>query len=331
VHQLTPPAAPSRPRAARRPRRLLAAALALAATSGALSTLAAPTAAAAPACADVEVLFARGTGEAPGLGVLGTPFVRSVTSALSDRTVTSYAVNYAAESSQRSAGPGATDLTNHLTATAAACPGTRFVLGGYSQGATVVDLALGIRTGTTTGTAIPAALEPRVAAIVVFGNPLGISGRTIATASPTYAARARDFCATGDPVCGGGSSFSAHLAYRTNGDVTAGADFAAGLVRATTVPVPTPTVPGTPTPSPTAPGTPTPVPTTSPTPAPSPTAPGATCVRASTRAHVEAGRAERRHGIAYATGSGDRIGWVSSFVRVSVQQTADGWERVLTC
>ncbi|MFS0700232.1 cutinase family protein [Cellulomonas sp. 179-A 4D5 NHS] len=327
MHQLTPPAAPSRPRAARRLRRTLAAALALVAMSGALSTLAAPGAAAAPACSDVEVLFARGTGEAPGLGVLGTPFVRSLTTALSDRTVTSWAVDYAAESSQRSAGPGATALTNHLTATAAACPGTRFVLGGYSQGATVVDIALGIRTGTTTGTAIPAAVEPRVAAVVVFGNPLGISGRTIATASPTYAARARDFCATGDPVCGGGSSFAAHLAYRTNGDVTKGVDFAAALVRATAVP----TVPGTPTPSPTAPGTPTPVPTTNPTPAPSPTAPAAACVRTSTRAHVDAGRAERRLGVAYAIGSGDRLGRVSSFVRASVQQTGDGWERVLSC
>lgn len=326
MHQLTPSAAQSRPRAALRLRRTLAAALALAATSGVLSTLAAPTAAAAPACSDVEVLFARGTGEAPGLGVLGTPFVRSLTSALSDRTVTSYAVSYAAESSQRSAGPGATDLTNHLTATAAACPGTRFVLGGYSQGATVVDIALGIRTGTTSGTAIPAALEPRVAAVVVFGNPLGISGRTIATASPTYAARARDFCATGDPVCGGGSSFAAHLAYRSNGDVTAGADFAAGLVRATAVPVPTPTVPGTPTPTPTTPG---PVPTTGPTPTPAPTA--AACVRSSTRAHVDAGRAERRLGVAYAIGSGDRLGRVSSFVRASVQQTDGGWDRVLSC
>lgn len=329
MHQLTPPAAPSRPRAAHRLRRTLAAGLALVAASGALATLAAPSASAAQACSDVEVLFARGTGEAPGLGVLGTPFVRSLSSALSDRTVSSWAVDYAAESSQRSAGPGATALTNHLTATATACPGTRFVLGGYSQGATVVDIALGIRTGTTTGTAIPASLEPRVAAIVVFGNPLGISGRTIATASPTYAARSRDFCATGDPVCGGGSSFAAHLAYRTNGDVTTAADLAATLVRSTGVPVPTPTAPGTPTPVPTAPGTPTPAPTTSPTPAPSPTA--GTCVRASTRAHVDAGRAERRLGVAYAVGSGDRLGRVSSFVRASVRQTGAGWERVLSC
>jgi cutinase len=69
--------------------------------------------------------------------------------------VSSSAVAYAAAASQAGAGPGATDMTNQLTEVAADCPGTRFVVGGYSQGATVTSIALGIRTGVSRGTPIP--------------------------------------------------------------------------------------------------------------------------------------------------------------------------------
>ncbi|NAZ84336.1 cutinase family protein, partial [Kineococcus sp. R8] len=201
--------------------------------------------ASAATCSDVDVVFARGTGEAAGLGIVGGPFVRSLTADLPGRTVTSYAVNYAANTAQTSAGPGATDMTNHVTSVAAACPQTKFVLGGYSQGATVTDIALGIRTGTTSGTAIPAVLSDRVAAVVVFGNPLGLQRQTIATASPTYGPRSRDFCNTGDPVCGNGFNIGAHLTYASNGSTTQGAQFAADLVLAS-APTPPTTPPTTP-------------------------------------------------------------------------------------
>ena len=204
----------------------------------------------AAACAEVEVVFARGTGEMPGLGITGGPFVRSLQQELSGRTVTSYAVDYAANAAQTSAGPGATDMSSHVREVAAACPGTRFVLGGYSQGATVTDLALGIRFGTTSGTAIPADLADRVAAVVVFGNPLGMTGRTIAQSSPTYGSRSRDYCNPGDPVCGGGANMAAHLAYASNGATADGARFAAGLVKGAPV-TGTTTTGTTPTTSPT--------------------------------------------------------------------------------
>jgi cutinase len=200
-----------------------------AATALAAAPNPAPAAATGP-CTDVQIVFARGTGEAPGLGVVGTSFVAALTQDLAGRTVSSYAVKYAARFDQLSAGPGATDMTNHVTALAARCPNTRFVLGGYSQGASVTDIALGIHTALGIGAVIPADLAPRVAAVVVYGNPLALTGKHIPTASPTFGPRSKEFCAAGDPVCANGVSVAAHLSYARSGATTQGATFAAGLV-----------------------------------------------------------------------------------------------------
>jgi cutinase len=181
-------------------------------------------------CSDVELVFARGTGEPQGLGILGRPLAQALADELPNQTVGSFAVVYAAASNQQSAGPGATNMTQHIQQVAQSCPETQFVIGGYSQGATVTDIAIGIRGVGTQGQAIPANLRDKVAAVVVFGNPLGIRRQTIARAAPEFADRAVEFCATGDPVCGGGNNFAAHLSYARNGDVPEGAEFAAGKI-----------------------------------------------------------------------------------------------------
>jgi cutinase len=125
-------------------------------------------------------------------------------------------------------------MSRHIADVAGRCPQTRFVIGGYSQGGTVTDIAIGLRgVSRTTGEAIPASLASRVVAVVVFGNPLGLSGRVIETASPTYGPKARSFCNTDDTVCGGGGAGSlpgSHLSYATNGSVPQAADFAAGRI-----------------------------------------------------------------------------------------------------
>ncbi|GIJ48967.1 hypothetical protein Val02_58530 [Virgisporangium aliadipatigenens] len=182
----------------------------------------------AAGCTDVHFVFARGTGEPAGLGSVGGLLDRALRDAVGDRSYSSRAVDYAAAADQRSAGPGATDMSNHIKEVAARCSATKFVIGGYSQGASVTDIAIGLRVGRTTGETIPTALAPRVAAVVVYGNPLGIGRQTIETASELYGPKAKSFCATGDPVCGGGGNFAAHLAYLRNGDVGLGAEFAAG-------------------------------------------------------------------------------------------------------
>jgi cutinase len=202
----------------------------VAATS--LTGVALAAAPATAACADVEVVFARGTIEAPGLGIVGTPLVSAIKSALPGKSVNSYAVDYAADVAQTSAGSGATDMSNHVKSVAASCSNTAFVLGGYSQGASVTDIAIGIPTVLGAGGAIPTDLAPRVKAIVVFGNPLRLFGQTINTASSLYGAKALDTCADGDPVCGNGVNVLAHLTYAFDGSTTTAAQFAASKINA---------------------------------------------------------------------------------------------------
>ncbi|KAG6583039.1 cutin hydrolase [Phytophthora cinnamomi] len=182
-------------------------------------------------CSDVHVVFARGSGEAPGLGITGQPLVKAIASNLGGMSVSSYAVNYLAAYDQTSAGPGATDMTNHVVTVANACPNTVFVLGGYSQGASVTDIALGIKTALGSGSVIPQSLAPRIKAVVTFGNPLRLYGQTISSASPTYGSKAIEFCNRGDPVCAAGFNMMAHLTYATDGSVNTAAQKAAALVK----------------------------------------------------------------------------------------------------
>ncbi|OWZ22154.1 Cutin hydrolase [Phytophthora megakarya] len=193
--------------------------------------LANPTNLVNAACTDVHVVFARGSGEMAGLGICGQPLVSGITSDLSGMSVSSYAVNYLASMDQTSAGPGATDMTNHVVSVAKECPNTVFVLGGYSQGASVTDIAIGIKTTLGSGSTIPETLASRIKAIVTFGNPLKLMGQTIKSASSTYGSKAIEFCNTGDPVCGNGFNTMAHLTYASDGSVKTGAQKAAALVK----------------------------------------------------------------------------------------------------
>jgi cutinase len=184
-------------------------------------------------CPDVELIFARGTGEPAGLGSVGIPFVADLAAVLPGRTLRSYGVNYPAQIWQTTAEVGAVDLVDHIGAVARVCQDATFVLGGYSQGALVVDVAIGVlRMGDMTSSIIPPNLSPRIVAAVVFGNPLGLMGRTIAASSEVYGPKTMEFCNTGDPVCGAGFNVIAHTRYSTDGSTATGARFVAQKVNA---------------------------------------------------------------------------------------------------
>jgi cutinase len=198
----------------------------------------------AAACPDVEVVFARATTEPPGVGQVGQAFVDSLRSQVGGRSVAVYPVAFpASDDFANSASIGADDARAHVQSAVTNCPNTRIVLGGYSQGALAIDLitAIPVSFAGFAPAPMPPEVASRVAAVAVFGNPLGrYVGAQLPAVSPLYADKAIDLCAAGDPICapGGGMSapthdemFSdAHLSYAKSGMAGQGAAFAAGRI-----------------------------------------------------------------------------------------------------
>jgi cutinase len=207
------------------------------------------TIAAGAACPDVEAVFARGTGEPPGVGGIGEPFVDQLRTAIGAKSLDVYPVNYEASSDfgdrvqfAQSVVDGIKDAGNHIQATAANCPKTRIVLGGYSQGAAVA--------GFVTSASIPAGVPAEymsflpkpmppevanhVAAVTLFGKPsaqwLENYGAPAIVIGPLYAPKTDELCAAGDTICNGdpgGTPSFAHAEYPANGMTAQAADFAA--------------------------------------------------------------------------------------------------------
>lgn len=199
-----------------------------------LSTASAPIAVAAT-CPDVEVIFARGTSDSPGIGFVGRAFVDSLRKKLLGKQLSVYAVNYPANwNFSKSTTEGAVDANKHVQYVAGTCPQTKIVLGGMSQGAGVIDLiTIGNRTIWFFKPApLPDTMVNHVAAIAVFGNP----SRDVSTLgpltkiSPQYGLKAIDLCAIGDPYCSDGNNFFANFSYPWNGMVDDAATFTARRV-----------------------------------------------------------------------------------------------------
>ncbi len=206
--------------------RILGVAVALTlATWALLSALIDTRHASASPCPDVEVVFARGTNEPPGVGGVGQAFIDSLRAQARGRSVGAYAVNYpATDDFVRSSLAGAGDARAHVQSMAANCPSTRMVLGGYSQGAGVIDM---------TTNDLPPQVADHVAAVAVFGNPESAFARTLGggrlpTISPLYQPKMIDLCIPNDPICSEGRNPTAHVLYVQSGMTNQAATFAAG-------------------------------------------------------------------------------------------------------
>jgi cutinase len=186
--------------------------------------------ASADGCPDIEVVFARGTNDAPGLGNVGDAFVNALRGKVGGRSVGAYAVSYPANFDFLAAADGANDASGHIQFMADNCPDTRLVLGGYSQGAAVIDVISAIPMPVLGfNNPLPPNVPGHVAAIAAFGNPSAKLGLPLTT-SPVWGGRAIDLCNGGDPICQtDGKSLSAHRAY-PGGPTNQAANFVAGLL-----------------------------------------------------------------------------------------------------
>jgi cutinase len=194
-----------------------------------------PAAHGAP-CPDVELIFARGTSEPAGVGRVGQALAEQLSAQLGGRSLGIYGVNYPATYDFLAAADGAADATNRIAAMSQQCPATRFVLGGYSQGAAAVDMLLGIPPlGAKVGDVgsappLPAGLADRVAAVAVFGNPSTKFGVPVSAAMMPFAGKGLDLCNDGDPICSQGRNPFAHTSYEKTPLVGEAAGFVSGLL-----------------------------------------------------------------------------------------------------
>jgi cutinase len=190
---------------------------------------------AAAACPDVEVVFARGRQESPGIGAVGSAFVSALRSKV-NKNISVYAVNYPADTQ---IDQGANDMSGHIQNTINGCPNTRIVPGGYSLGAAATDVVLSVPTriwGFTNP--LPPGSDEHIAAVALFGNGSQWVG-PIANFSPVYNDRTIELCHGADPICNPGdpntwqANWPQHLAsaYISSGMVDQAADFVAGKLQ----------------------------------------------------------------------------------------------------
>lgn len=209
------------------------------------AVLAAPGPASADPCPEVEVVFARGTSEPVGVGQIGQQFVDALR-ADTAKSVSVYPVNYLASNQfdnrmafAQSVVDGIRDAGAHIEATAANCPNTKIVLGGFSQGAVVA----GFTTSAAVPEGVPADLVPaplkpeiadHVAAVALFGMPsaawMQSFGAPPVVIGPLYADKTIQLCNPGDAICDGDPGDMPnlqHIMYGANGMVGQAAAYAA--------------------------------------------------------------------------------------------------------
>jgi len=189
---------------------------------------------ASAACPAVEVVFARGRLESPGVGILGNAFISALRSK-SNKNIGTYAVKYPADTE---IDIGANDMSAHIQSMMNNCPDTRLVLGGYSLGAAVTDVVLAVPFDFFTfKNPLPPAADQHIAAVALFGNGIAWVA-PISNFSPVYRDRTIELCHGADPICNPADpdtwqdNWPAHLAnaYIQAGMANQAADFVAGRI-----------------------------------------------------------------------------------------------------
>ncbi|KAL1597154.1 hypothetical protein SLS60_008736 [Paraconiothyrium brasiliense] len=160
-------------------------------------------------CADVTVVFARGTTEPGNVGlVTGPPFYDALKEQLGSKTLAFQGVEYPATFAgfNKNGTDGVPSMTSFINQALTDCPNTKLVMSGYSQGALVLR---------STANSLPADTMAKVNSVVTFGDPgnpdaiTGAEGKTLI------------ICHENDAVCKGGFITVDHLTYADNATTAA--------------------------------------------------------------------------------------------------------------
>ena len=203
----------------------------------------------AAGCADIEVVWARGTAE-PGapVGYTGLAFVEALRAQTPGRSLRVTGVRYEASDKFRdrakvvhSVNAGVKSAQRAIKRISAQCPRTRIVFGGYSQGAVVAGYALVDKLAIPAiykqyahfaPPPLPANVTRHVAAVVFFGAPSARFIRDLGAPPITLGARfvpkTSSLCAPGDSICDGapvGAPSIQHGFYPFNGMTGQAASF----------------------------------------------------------------------------------------------------------
>ncbi|KAF1950723.1 cutinase-domain-containing protein [Byssothecium circinans] len=152
-------------------------------------------------CADMTLVYARGTTEPGNMGlVTGPPFVDALKKELGTKSLAVQGVEYPATFAgfNKNGAEGVPSMTNFINQALTKCPNTKVVISGYSQGALVLR---------STADKLPAETMAKISSVVTFGDPRnpnaikGSEGKTLIT------------CHENDAVCKGGFITIDHLTY----------------------------------------------------------------------------------------------------------------------
>jgi cutinase len=192
-------------------------------------------------CPDVELIFARGTSEPPGVGRVGQALADSLHEQ-TGKKVDAYGVNYPAGKLQLGGGDGANDAISRVKNAVQQCPSTNIVLGGYSQGASVIDIVAGVPVGGISwGSPLPPEYVNNITAVATFGNIVGRSGSPLSAQSQLLGSKTIDLCNPEDPIChaGPGNEWSGHTEGYVPVYTTQAATFIAARLSPAGYPAPT--------------------------------------------------------------------------------------------
>ena len=200
--------------------------------------------ASAQPCPDVQVVFAAGhyRGCQASAQQVRRLWTRCAHESVQSRSAV-YPVDYPATTNFHTALDGINDASAHVLSVASACPNTKLVLGGFSQGAAVMGFVTAnvIPDGAPEGVPnpMPPNVADHVAAVALFGKPNNRFMRAInepqIAIGPMYADKTIDLCVHDDFVCSSGTDFNAHTRYTETGLVDQAATFTAGRLLASSL------------------------------------------------------------------------------------------------